>query len=206
VSGEPLPGRLLREMKQSPVKAFVLIAGAVLACVVWVPRAVSDASPAGPTDAGAATDGSTPEALAGRDPAAIRAEFISISEEAKSLRRFSDPVTPPPLARDPFVLPRQDETEPEQPVYTTPPDDGVDPREKQEQEERERAAALRLSGVFQFPRGKNAVVDGQVVAVGDEVAGFTVERIEARACMLRGTHDVYVISMDAGLDATEKGP
>ncbi|MFG0318158.1 MAG: hypothetical protein ACF8XB_12865 [Planctomycetota bacterium JB042] len=189
---ESVKDRFLRELRQSPGKAAVLILGAVIAAFVWGPRLVAGARssgrPAGAAEA-TASAGELVDTDGRRSPAAIRAEFIRISEEARALRELARPVEAFPAVNDPFLVP------------TTPvPLDAaaapaVTEREDVGDAERLRARDLRLTAIFQFPRGAKAVLGGEVVEVGDETSGFAVMEIEDRSIVVGGRFGTYRIAM-----------
>ncbi len=189
---ESVKQRFLREMRQSPGKAAVLILGAVVAAFVWGPRLVAGArSPARPTAAGegAAPTGELVDTDGRRSPAAIRAEFIRISKEARALRDLARPVEAFPDVADPFLVAA---TPVQVPSAATPVatarDDACD-------SEQARARDLRLTAVFRFPRGAKAVLGGEVVEVGDEASGFAVMEIEDRSIVVGGRFGTYRIAM-----------
>jgi len=208
---ETVVQRLVREMKASPAKAGLLGLGAVVAAFVWGPLLVaggkekpavvaagvdgSSAVGAGGATTESTVDTTTAEAAAAagaatrRDPSAIRVEFIRIADQARGLRRLSEPVARLIDERDPFLV---DEPAP----VATPIRPVVDvDAERVIAEERDRAANLALTGVFSFPRGRRAVVGGDVVAVGDEVFGFAVMTIQEREVVLGGRFGKYRLSL-----------
>jgi hypothetical protein len=62
----------------------------------------------------------------------------------------------------------------------------------------ERAPTLRLHGTFSVAGSRSALIDGQRVGVGDEIAGATVLRIEKNSVILRiGGQTVVLASLAA---------
>ncbi len=187
---------LLKEMRQSPVKAGVLCVGIAAALVIWGPRLAAGFGkdvprPRATGNAGEAAAAGAPASGsdARRDPASIRAEFIRISAEARGLREVALPVAVPAIARDPFAAPASALAAAAVPVQPSADAEEV-------LAESERAAALRLEGVFHFRNGSSAVLDGVVLRKGDEHQGFTVVAIEGRSVRLRGAHAQHRVTME----------
>lgn len=188
--------RLIAEMKQSPLKAGVLLAGAVVAAAVWGPRvaAAFGGGPARPVAGPAAVeeDGAGEEVeLVRLDPGAIRSEFIRVSEDARNLALLVRPIPARAGAGDPFARPEV----PAPPPPLLHQQQGQEAESNPAVEEAIRAAALRLEGVFQFPRGRSVVLDGVVLRVGDVLDGFTVTDVEGRSALVRGAYGEYVVRM-----------
>ncbi|MFH0945824.1 MAG: hypothetical protein V2A76_11550 [Planctomycetota bacterium] len=188
------PSRLLRELKQSPGKAAVLLLGAVGAAVVWGPRLASgfSSSSSGPQQVTAAPEESSDQSgIVRRDPAGIRTEFIRISTEAKHLRVLAEPTEPRTILLDPFAAKSFVRA-------PAPPAPGKEAREEEaaEQDERQAAEGLRLQGVVEFKSGRTAVLSGEVLRTGDRVSGLLVESIEPRAVTLRGRFAIYRLEME----------
>lgn len=186
--------RLLRELKQSPGKAAVLLLGAIGAAVVWGPRLASGFS-AG--SSGAKKVVSAPEeaddmsGIARRDPAGIRAEFIRISTDARHLRVLAEPAKSRSIRLDPFAA----KSYVRAPALPAP---GPEAQEEQaaEGDERHAAEELRLQGVVEFKSGRTAVLSGEVLREGDRISGLLVESIESRAVTLRGRFAIYRLEME----------
>lgn len=188
----PIRDRLIREMKQSPGKSLFLAVGAIVAGFVWGPRLTASARPA--SAAGAAAGGPSSQldldADDRRDPSEIRAEFIRISEDARALRQLAEPVDAFPVEQDPFEIVSPSAPTPVASIAKPPnPDDEL------RKDETARAEALRLTGVFEFPRGRRAVLGGEVVVTGDEAFEFAVIEITERAVVLGGRFGTYRIAM-----------
>ncbi|MBI4881090.1 MAG: hypothetical protein HY812_15750, partial [Planctomycetes bacterium] len=170
--------------------------GIAAALVIWGPRLAAGCGKeeAPPPRAAAGTGGAAAAGALGkgaetrRDPASIRAEFIRISGEARSLRDVALPVALPAVPRDPFAA-RESALAAAAPAEPSPEEGGA-------VAERERAAALRLEGVFHFRNGSSAVVDGVVLRKGEEHQGFTVVAIEGRTVTLRGAYAEHRVTME----------
>ena len=195
---ETVVQRLVREMKASPGKALLLGVGAVVAGFVWGPLVMAGGKSSSPVAASGAAGAVTAAAVDGvvaapvaarRDPGAIRDEFIRIAEAARGLRRLAEPVGRIEGEHDPFLLEASVAT-----VVAPAPETDEEP-EDVVLEERARVAKLALSGVVEFPRGRRAVLDGEVVAVGDEHGGFAVIRIEEREVVVGGRFGTYRVAL-----------
>lgn len=221
----PLRGRLLFEVRQSPVKAIALGALFLVAVFVWGPKFFAGAAkppapvassgalesapggapsiaqtPPGITDSPAADalTSSSPAAFAMRDPSDIRKEFISISAEAHDLRRAAEVKRMGRIERDPFQpLPRHDV-----PVVITASAPAVTAAVPADATERAEFALLKLTGVMVFKIGRTAVIDGRLMRQGDTIGSFEVTRVDARRVELKGRHGAYVLTMDPKPDAS----
>ncbi|MBK6940617.1 MAG: hypothetical protein IPH13_10515 [Planctomycetes bacterium] len=185
--------RILADVKASPMKAAVLGIGLLVSAVVWGPRLrASMTGPAIPTAAGVTETGDA----ALRDPDAIRAAFIHVSKQARLLRRYADPQDPGAVAHDPFVHEGAVPIRKLEPVAATAesspsPDDETEAKARSE--EAAAAAALRLTGSASFGRTPMAIVNGELVRVGDRIGTFTVVEIGERSARVRGAHDTYAL-------------
>jgi len=189
---------LREELKRSPGKAVVLLIGAVGAAVVWGPRLASGfqaESDSGRPSIRIAEDEAERDGIERRDPASIRAEFIKISEDARHLRVLAEPVKMLAPSFDPYAA-----AEYQPKPVEAPPDPPGPPGSEEplpgEQDERNAALLLELTGVFQFKSGRSAVLSGEVLREGDQVAGLLVESIEPRAVHLRGRFGLYRVALD----------
>lgn len=192
--------RLLREVKQSPTKAIALSVGILVALWVWIPRLFGASNPEAPSPAPTTADSGWDSYesrgdFSTRDSLSIRAEFIAISEEARRVRRFADPWLGAKSPRDPF----RREQEIAAPVPVAAPTEPSAAEEKAAadlvveagENERARALALELRGIFDFQTDRSALLANRVVRVGDRIDGFTVVAIAARSIVLRGEHGEY---------------
>jgi hypothetical protein len=188
-----LKDRVLADVKASPAKAIFLGVGLLAAVVVWGPRLTASlAQPApGVVDATTASAGS--DVL--RDPASIRAAFIHVSDEAKLLRRYADPVDPGVVKHDPFEHEKIAAAEPEKPLEIESAAAAETPEEIATNTEAVAAAALRLSGVVIFKTGRGAVIDGQVFHIGGRIGPFTLTEVAERSAKVRGDRGTYSLVM-----------
>lgn len=183
--------RLLADVKASPVKAAMLGIGLLVAVVVWGPRL--RASMANGATAVTTTAPETGDASL-RDPDAIRAAFIHVSQEARLLRRYADAQDPGAVSNDPFV--RAGNVSPsriEPPVVVAEPEPVPAADDETKKAEAAAAAALHLSGSAMFGRTRMAILNGELVRVGDRIGGFTVVEIGERSARIRGEHDTYAL-------------
>lgn len=183
--------RILADVKASPMKAAMLGIGLLVAVVVWGPRLrASMASPSAPS----ATSTTETGDAGMRDPDAIRAAFIHVSKEARLLRRYADPQDPGAVAHDPFVhegaVPI---VKPEPVAAPVEPEPTLEADSKARSDEAAAAAQLHLTGSASFGRTRMAIVNGELVRVGDRIGSFTVVEIGERSARVRGTHDTYAL-------------
>lgn len=182
--------RILADVKASPAKAALLGLGLLVAVVVWGPRL--RASIGTGSTASTATADTTSGDAALRDPESIRAAFIHVSKEARQLRRYADPQDPGAVAHDPFV---HDGATPA--VVPVAPEPEVEPiveaDSKAHDAEAAAAAQLLLTGSATFGSTRMAIVNGNLVRVGDRVGSFTVVEIGERSARVRGAHASYAL-------------
>lgn len=183
--------RILADVKASPMKAAMLGIGLLVAVVVWGPRLRASMASASTPSATSTTE--TGDAGL-RDPDAIRAAFIHVSKEARLLRRYADPQDPGAVAHDPFVhegaVPIR---KPEPVAAPVEVDPEIETDSKARSDEAAAAAQLRLTGSASFGRTRMAIVNGELVRVGDRIGSFTVVEIGERSARVRGAHDTYAL-------------
>lgn len=174
--------RLRAACRRDPAKASVCGGLAVVLVVMWG-RVMFRAGPPAAVAARPAT--ATPAAVAGGRPR-------STSEKAV-VRWLTGPK--PAVTRDLFdspVVTRDDSAGREGKSAAAAAD--VE-RQKAEAAVRQRAGDLRLASTVLGERPR-AVVNGELVEVGDTVAGFTVVRIEARRIVVRDGAVEATVDMD----------
>ena len=188
-----LKDRMLADFKASPAKAIFLGVGLLTAVFVWGPRLTASLAQPVPGVVDPTTASAGGDVL--RDPASIRAAFIHVSDEAKLLRRYADPVNPGAVKHDPFEHEKIAAAEPEKPAEVVSTETVETPEEIATNAEAVAAAALRLSGVVIFKTGRGAVIDGQVFHIGGRIGPFTLTEVAERSAKVRGDRGTYSLVM-----------
>lgn len=181
--------KILREMRESPVKAGLLGLGVLVAVAIWGPRlagAFEDA-PSSQAAMSQTAEGLESGVPTRRNPNAIRAEFVRISEDAMKLRQMARRILPRPVVVQPFA--EKAHVTKSSVVASLPLNGG---------EEVIRVGGLVLSGIVEFAAGRSALMSGEVLRKGDTYQGFLVLEIESRAVVLRGSQGDYRIEMKTG--------
>jgi hypothetical protein len=186
-----LKDRMLADLKASPVKAGMLGVGLLVAVVVWGPRLRASIASTNPSAAAVPSEGGE---AALRDPEAIRAAFIHVSKEARLLRRYADPQDPGAVANDPFVhADGRGAAKAVPEVEIAPAEPASDADANLKEAEATAAAQLSLTGSAMFGATRMAIVNGDLVRVGDRVGAFTVIEIGDRTARVRGAHGTYAL-------------
>jgi hypothetical protein len=89
---------------------------------------------------------------------------------------------PPPLVRDPFAFPAGTVRVASRPGPAAPPAPGPAPVTAP-------APPIAVSGIVSFPEGYLAIVNDQIVKVGDTVSGHRIERITSTTVTVRHGRD-----------------